>query len=138
MRDGYMSRVIILEPSTPNLTAKPGSGLPVLLMFHGGGHCVGHPEWEVSLLRLLVARYDMICIAPCYRLAPENPFPASINDAWDTLQWVVSESKSSLRPLLYITQTQTLASLSAAPPPVRTSPATTCSSRLSVDSSYRW
>jgi acetyl esterase/lipase len=94
MRDGYMSRVIILEPSTPNLTAKPGSGLPVLLMFHGGGHCVGHPEREVPLLRLLVARYNMICIAPCYRLAPENPFPASINDTWDTLQWVVSESKS--------------------------------------------
>ena len=77
------SRAIILEPSTPNLTAKPGGGLPVLLMFHGGGHCVGYPEWEVPLLRLLVARYNMICIAPSYRLAPENPFPVS---AWDRLQ----------------------------------------------------
>lgn len=86
MRDGYMSRVITLEPSIPNLIAKPGDGLPVLLMFHGGGHCVGYPEWEVPLLRLLVARYNMICIAPSYRLAPENPFPVSVNDAWDTLQ----------------------------------------------------
>src|SRR3954451_19111024 len=94
MRDGYMSRVVIVEPSTPNLTAKPDSGLPVFVMFHGGGHCVSYPEWEVPLLRLLVTRYNMICIAPCYRLAPENPFPASINDAWDTLQWVVLESKS--------------------------------------------
>jgi acetyl esterase/lipase len=95
MRDGYMSRVLILEPCTPNLAGKPGGGLPVLLMFHGGGHCVGYPEWEVPLLRLLVVRYNMICIAPSYRFAPENPFPASINDAWDTLQWVASEGGSN-------------------------------------------
>jgi acetyl esterase/lipase len=103
MRDGYMSRVIILEPLTPNPTAEPATGLPVLLVFHGGGHCVGHPESEVPLLRLLVTQYNIICIAPCYRLAPEHPFPASINDAWDTLQWVASEStfisSSSFSPL---------------------------------------
>jgi acetyl esterase/lipase len=38
-------------------------------MFHGGGHCVGHPEYEVPLLRLLVTAYDIMCIAPSYRLA---------------------------------------------------------------------
>ena len=36
----------------------------------------------------------MLPLAPCYRLAPKISFPASINDAWNTLQWVASESKS--------------------------------------------
>lgn len=64
-------------------------------MFHGGVHCVGCPESEIPLLRELVAKYNMICIAPCYRLTPKHPFPASINDAWDTVQWAAVESAST-------------------------------------------
>ena len=93
MRDGHQSRIIVLQPAPPKSTDN-AAGLPLLLMFHGGGHCVGHPESEIPLLRL-VTTYDIISIAPSYRLAPEYPFPCSINDAWDVIYWAAAAAAST-------------------------------------------
>jgi acetyl esterase/lipase len=62
--------------------AAPGvSGDRVILYFHGGAYVVGSPHTHRALVAHL-SRYSghMGCL-PAYRLAPENPFPAAIEDA---------------------------------------------------------
>ncbi|KKY24400.1 putative lipase 2 [Phaeomoniella chlamydospora] len=58
---------------------------PLVLLFHGGGGCVGTPEDEAPGARLLVTAFNAVCITPSYRLAPSDPYPSGLNDAWDSL-----------------------------------------------------
>jgi acetyl esterase/lipase len=56
--------------------SRPGT----ILFFHGGSFVVGSPETELSLTANLVVRTGYRAFSPDYRLAPEHPFPAGIND----------------------------------------------------------
>jgi acetyl esterase/lipase len=51
-----------------------------ILYFHGGGHVFGSPETALSLTGHLVAGTGFPAYSPDYRLAPEHPFPAAIED----------------------------------------------------------
>jgi len=66
------------------------SNLPVTLYFHGGWFFMGDLESHDLLLRNLASKTEAILIAVDYRLAPEHPFPAAINDGIAALQWVAS------------------------------------------------
>ena len=90
MRDGYENRAIIAKPSKPS-----EKGWPIIVLYHGGGHCLGHPEMELTLARRLVQELSAICILPSYRLAPDYPSPHSFNDSWDALRWIASEISSA-------------------------------------------
>jgi monoterpene epsilon-lactone hydrolase len=57
--------------------SRPGT----ILFFHGGGFIVGSPETEFPLTANLVARTGMAAYSPDYRLAPEHPYPAAVDDA---------------------------------------------------------
>lgn len=60
----------------------------ILLYFHGGGWCVGSlPEYDAPLQRI-VAGTDTMAISVDYRMAPEHPFPAAIEDAVTALKWI--------------------------------------------------
>ena len=52
----------------------------LLFYVHGGGYVSGEPQTELNVVAGLASRLSMLTIAPTYRLAPENPFPAGIND----------------------------------------------------------
>ena len=52
-----------------------------ILYFHGGSHVFGSPETALSLTGNLVAKTGISAYSPDYRLAPEHPFPAAIDDA---------------------------------------------------------
>jgi len=52
-----------------------------ILYFHGGSFVVGSPETAISLTANLVVRTGMRALSLDYRLAPEHPFPAAIDDA---------------------------------------------------------
>ncbi|KAI0133919.1 Alpha/Beta hydrolase protein [Xylariales sp. AK1849] len=80
--DGCQSRLLVRYRSDHSQTAKSA----LVVFFHGGGHCVGHPESEIHLACRLALESDAIVVLPCYRLAPENPVPASITDAWAIVQ----------------------------------------------------
>jgi len=54
---------------------------PVLLYLHGGGYIACSPETHRSLIGSLARRTGGTVYAPTYRLAPEHPFPAAIDDA---------------------------------------------------------
>ena len=69
------------------------SGTPapdrVILYFHGGGYVAGSPWTHRELLGRLARATGLRVLAPRYRLAPEHPLPAALEDAvaaWDALQ----------------------------------------------------
>jgi len=66
--------------------------LPCVLNFHGGGWVQGNPEQSGWLASRVAVRNRAVVISPSYRLAPENPFPAGIDDARDALTWVVEHA----------------------------------------------
>jgi acetyl esterase len=75
----------------------PGtSAMPVLLYLHGGGFVIGGLETHDSLCRQLALRAGCAVLALDYRLAPEHPFPAAVNDACGALAWLAREGASSL------------------------------------------
>jgi acetyl esterase/lipase len=53
----------------------------VVLHFHGGGYRLGLPEMTGPFAVALAARCGVDVVCPQYRLAPEHPFPAGLNDA---------------------------------------------------------
>lgn len=54
---------------------------PILLWFHGGAFCVGSPRTHAAMVCALAARARIAGVLPDYRLAPEHPFPAALDDA---------------------------------------------------------
>lgn len=61
---------------------------PVLLYLHGGGWVVGDLDTHDSVCRALARRAECAVVSLDYRLAPENPFPAAVEDGWAGLQWL--------------------------------------------------
>ena len=68
----------------------PQPGLPagVILYFHGGGWTVGDLDGHDVPLRLLAQATGLPVVSVNYRLAPEHPFPAAVEDAYAALEWV--------------------------------------------------
>ncbi|WP_049731113.1 alpha/beta hydrolase [Rhizobium ecuadorense] len=66
----------------------PREQAPALLYLHGGGFVIGAPETHEDICRTLANKIGAIVISPDYRLAPEHPFPAAIEDCAATLIWM--------------------------------------------------
>jgi acetyl esterase len=64
-----------------------GDSHPLLLYFHGGGFTYGDLETHDGVCRLLCGHAGAHVLAIDYRLAPEHPFPAAIEDARGALHW---------------------------------------------------
>jgi acetyl esterase len=61
---------------------------PVLVYYHGGGWTLGSIATYDSLCRKLAATAGALVVSVDYRLAPEHPFPAALEDAHLALEWV--------------------------------------------------
>jgi acetyl esterase len=66
--------------------------LPVVIWFHGGGWVVGTLDSHDPVCRALANRTPCVVVAVDYRLAPEAPFPAAVEDSWAATQWVAHEA----------------------------------------------
>ena len=70
---------------------QPTHGIGVLaLYFHGGGFVMGSLETHDDACRLLAQQSGISLLAIDYRLAPEHPYPAALEDAQTVLQWAHS------------------------------------------------
>ena len=60
---------------------------PMLLHFHGGGWMAGDLDTHDSPCRFLAAHSGVTVLSTTYRLAPEHPFPAAVEDAQASYRW---------------------------------------------------
>lgn len=63
-----------------------------VVQFHGGGYCVGSPAEARDWAAHLTARTGCRVVLPGYRLAPEHPYPAAVDDARAVLSAVLREA----------------------------------------------
>ncbi|HEX4428622.1 MAG TPA: alpha/beta hydrolase [Frankiaceae bacterium] len=73
-------RVYVPEGTTPNG--------PVILHIHGGAFVIGSPEQDNVSSELLALATGLPIVSVDYRLAPEHPHPAPVNDAFAVYQWL--------------------------------------------------
>jgi acetyl esterase len=66
----------------------------IIVYFHGGGWVVGALDDYDTLGRFIANESNCTIVLVDYRLAPEHPFPAAIDDAWAALQWVASNQQT--------------------------------------------
>lgn len=59
-----------------------------LLYLHGGGYVIGGPDSHRDLAGRISKASDCSLLVLDYRLAPENPFPAAVEDAHTALRWM--------------------------------------------------
>jgi len=83
------------------LTLAPGVGIrlfrptgltgqsPGLLWIHGGGYVIGKAAQDDVLCRRYARELGATVASVEYRLAPDNPYPASLEDCYSALQWLV-------------------------------------------------
>lgn len=62
---------------------------PAIVYYHGGGWVMGDLDSHDSTCRLIAAEAAAVIVSVDYRLAPENPFPAAVDDAIAAYGWVV-------------------------------------------------
>lgn len=65
------------------------SVLPLVLFLHGGGWSVGDVDTYDGTARRHAEVADAVVVSVGYRLAPEHPFPAAVDDVWAATQWAV-------------------------------------------------
>jgi acetyl esterase/lipase len=68
------------------------SKLPALYWIHGGGYVMGDIEQDDRLMKQLVKRVGCVAVSVDYRLAPEHPFPAPVEDCYAGLKWLFSHA----------------------------------------------
>jgi acetyl esterase/lipase len=61
---------------------------PVVLFFHGGGFVVGDLDTHDGTCRQHAVGASAVVVSVEYRLAPEHPYPAAVDDAWAATQWI--------------------------------------------------
>ncbi|MGH7331844.1 MAG: alpha/beta hydrolase [Candidatus Rokuibacteriota bacterium] len=71
-----------------------------LLYLHGGGYVIGSPRSHRHLAGAIAAAAGVTCLFPDYRLAPEHPFPAAVEDAVASYRWLLERGIQPARVAL--------------------------------------
>ena len=73
------------------LLVPPSATVGLIVYLHGGGWVLGATDDFDAYARALAAASGCALLLPDYRLAPEYPFPAALEDAEDVLRWAVQD-----------------------------------------------
>jgi acetyl esterase/lipase len=65
---------------------------PALLWMHGGGYILGKPEQDDACCIQYARQLDMLVVSVDYRVAPEHPFPCSLDDCLAALEWLCAQA----------------------------------------------
>lgn len=86
-RDGTPVRLVRLDPPGPD---RAGAAL---LWIHGGGFVLGSADQETASGSALAADLGIVVVVVDYRLAPEHPFPAALEDCYAALVWLAEHAE---------------------------------------------
>jgi acetyl esterase len=115
-RQAYSSRAQMVQPPPPEVSAvwdvnadtahgplglrvfRPATAsakdlLPVFLYFHGGGWMLGNVKTHDTLCRELSNLSQLCVVSVDYRLAPEHPYPAALEDARSAMAWILASGR---------------------------------------------
>lgn len=72
---------------------RSGMKLPAVFWMHGGGYVLGHPDIDDGLCERFVMDINCVVVSVDYRLAPEFPYPAAIEDCYAGLRWIADNAQ---------------------------------------------
>ena len=87
--DGSSIRSVLYQPES-----SPASGSALVVLYHGGGYCIGAPETEEPIALEVVQKHGAVALSVGYRMAPEYVFPTAITDSFDALKWAAKNAAS--------------------------------------------
>ncbi|QUR66880.1 alpha/beta hydrolase [Mycobacterium spongiae] len=70
-----------------------GAAAPLLVFYHGGGWTIGDLDTHDALCRLTCRDADIHVLSIDYRLAPEHPAPAAVEDAYAAFEWAYDHAE---------------------------------------------
>jgi len=76
----------------PSSSVEEPGNLPIVVFYHGGGFALGDLDTHDPVARAHAVGADAIVVSVDYRLAPEHPFPAGLDDSWAALQWTAEHA----------------------------------------------
>lgn len=87
------ARTTVLAGGVPAewITTDASSERRVVLYLHGGGYISGSPHTHRGIIGEIAQAAGARVLAPDYRLAPEAPFPAAVEDAWAAYWWLLQQ-----------------------------------------------
>jgi len=65
---------------------------PLIVFYHGGGYVMGDLDTQDMIARALCAGAGAVTVSVDYRLAPEHPFPAGVEDSYAALLWAAKHA----------------------------------------------
>ena len=66
---------------------------PVLVWFHGGGHVIGSLDTHDPIARNLCREAGCTVVSVDYRMGPEHPFPAAVDDCFAAVRWLAGHGR---------------------------------------------
>ena len=66
----------------------------ILMNFHGGGWVIGDLDTSDAVCRQLAEQCDVIVISVDYRMAPEDIYPAAVDDCYDATCWAADQMQA--------------------------------------------
>jgi acetyl esterase len=91
---GEVVDLIIPQKNIPvRIYIPEGEGpFPVISYFHGGGFVLMSIDSHDEITRQLAAKSDSVVMSVGYRLAPENPYPAALQDSVEAVKWMIENA----------------------------------------------
>lgn len=78
---------VLVRIYTPSLKKET---MPAILWLHGGSFTLGNLDQDEATYLRLVGEIGSVVVSVEYRLAPEHPFPAALEDGYAALRWMAT------------------------------------------------